>query len=336
MTTSRSLLHLLRRKTGAAVVDGLFRGLSWAGGLHPASRAERYGIRVTRDVAYRPGGRTEHLLDAYVPPGDGPHPIVMYIHGGGFRILSKEALHLVALAYARRGYLVFNINYRLAPRHPFPAAHEDAAAAYAWMIDHASEYRGDLDRLVLAGESAGANLVTSLAVFSCYRRPEPYALEVYRRNVVPKVVVAACGYLQVSDPERFSRRRKLPTFIKDRLAEVHDAYLESSTATDRALADPLLIFESDVRPDRPLPEFYAPVGTKDPVLDDTRRLKAALDRLGTPCSASYFKGEPHAFHALLVHPNARRCWKETFEILDRVIGGETVSGKARTSASSHG
>jgi acetyl esterase len=331
-----SFLHRLRRKTGAAVVDGFFRGISWAGGIHPAARPERYGIHLTRDLAYRGSGMTEHLLDVYVPKGQGPYPIAMYIHGGGFRILSKESHHLIALAYARRGYLVFNINYRLGPKHPFPGAHEDAAAAYCWMIDHAHEYGGDLDRLVLAGESAGANLVTSLALYACYARPERYAAEVYRRGVVPKAVVAACGYLQVSDPERFSRRRKLPGFIKDRLIEVHDAYLGTSTAPDRALADPLLILESGMRPDRALPMFYAPVGTKDPVLDDTRRLKAALDRLGAPCRAAYFKGEPHAFHALLLHPNARRCWKETFEILDDALGGDQVSDKARTSASSRG
>ena len=76
-----------------------------------------------------------------------------------------------------------------------------------------------------AGESAGANLVTALTVACTYERPEPYARAVYERGVVPKAVLPACGILQVSDHERFGRKKKLNGFIAGRIAEVARGYL---------------------------------------------------------------------------------------------------------------
>jgi acetyl esterase len=86
------------------------------------------------------------------------------------------------------------------------------------------------------------------------------------------------------------------------------------------LADPLLVLERTGPPVRPLPPFFAPVGTADPILDDTRRLKVAIDRLGGVCEVRYYPGEPHAFHALLFRPNAQRCWSDAFSFLDQHVG----------------
>ena len=59
------------------------------------------------------------------------------------------------------------------------------------------------------------------------------------------------------------------------------------------------------------------MGTRDPLLDDTRRLGAALDRLGVPYEVRYYPGEIHAFHALVWRPQARAFWRDTFAFLDR-------------------
>jgi acetyl esterase len=136
-------------------------------------------------------------------------------------------------------------------------------------------------------------------------------------------VLPACGVFQVSDMARFGRRRALPTWLTDRLHEVADAYLPGhlDRVTDPPLlADPLLVLESEVEPARALPPFFVPVGTRDPLLDDTRRLKAALDRRGVRCEARYYEGELHAFHALVFRPMAQRCWSETYRFLDEVVG----------------
>jgi acetyl esterase len=317
------LVKRLRMSAGAFVIDNAFRSLSALGRLHPHARPERHRVEVVRDVRYRDTGLDAHLLDVYRPANaTGPLPAVFYVHGGGFRILSKDTHWVMGLGFARRGFVVFNINYRLAPRHRFPAAIEDACHALAWVAAHGAEYGADLSRLVIAGESAGANLATSLALATAYERPEPFARAVFDTGLRPVAVMPACGMLQVSDPGRFARRKKLPSFIADRLEEVTEAYL-GGVSPDRPggfdLADPLLVLERGERPARPLPPFLAVVGTRDPLLDDTRRLKAALDRMGVPCEALYYPGEVHAFHALLWRRNALACWRDKYRFLEKWV-----------------
>jgi acetyl esterase len=175
--------------------------------------------------------------------------------------------------------------------------------------------------VVLAGESAGANLAASLALTLAYEREEPFAREAHATGVVPKAVVPACGVFQVSDMARLKKRKPgMSTFIADRLAEVEAAYLGSDPAScSRDLADPLLVLERGEAPSRPLPPFFLPVGTRDPLLPDTRRMALALRALGVEAVDAYYPGELHAFHALVMRESARRCWRDTFDFLDRHV-----------------
>lgn len=332
----------LRKRVGSLIFRHGLTGASYLGRLHPRARPHRHGIEVIRNLSYRPTGSDDHRLDVYIPVRPPttealnnrpersftaytrPHPVVLYVHGGAFRILSKETHWVMGLAFARRGFLVFNINYRLAPRHPFPAALEDACAALEYVAREAGRHGGDPSRIVLAGESAGANLVTSLALLTSMKRPEPWARRVYELGVKPRAVVPMCGMLQVSDTERFTRRKRLPSWLADRLLETTDAYLGRSQAPDsQLLADPLLLIEElaagRMAVDRPLPPFFASVGTRDPLLDDTRRLEAALKTLGAPHQARYYPGEVHAFQALVFRALAKQCWQETYAFLDQYL-----------------
>lgn len=315
-----SWLERARIRAGAVVVDGFFRALSSAGRLHPQADPARHNVEVLHDLSYTTIDCVEHRLDVYRPRHlTGPCPAVLYIHGGGFRILSKETHWLMGLAFARKGFVVFNINYRLAPQHPYPAALEDACAAYLWVIANGARYGADVSRLVVAGESAGANLAASVTLATAYRRPEPFARAVFDADVRPVAALPACGMLQVSDPQRFQRRKKLPMFVQDRLDEVSRAYL-AGARTDAPggldLADPLVVLERREPPDRPIAPFFAAVGTRDPLLDDTRRLKAAMDHLGARCEVRFYAGEVHAFHALVFRANAVRCWRDTFAFVE--------------------
>lgn len=310
-----------RQKAGVTFVDAFFRGLAGAGRLHPRSRPEAHGLEVIRDLPYTTSGREHHLLDVYRPiRRDGPLRTVLYVHGGGFRILSKESHWLMGLAFAKAGAVVFNINYRLAPQDPFPAAIEDVCRAYEFVLDHAARFGGDPSRLVLAGESAGANLITALTIALTYRRPEPFAAAAFARGVLPKAVLPACGIFQVTDPGRFERRRKINGFVRDRIHEVSRVYLPPELPRSPealALADPLPFLETGPSPERPLPPFFLPVGTKDVLLDDTRRLAMALTRQGARAEARYYPGGIHAFHAFVWQKEAKRCWQDSLHFTAR-------------------
>lgn len=310
----------LRKQAGSAVITNLFKGLGALVRLDPRSKPEKHGVRHLRNIPYISTGNPAHTLDVFIPADSpGPHPVVFYAHGGGFRILSKETHFGMAMQFARRGYLVVNINYRLSGERAFPAAFEDSCQAYCWMCENIEGFGGDLDRLVVAGESAGANLVTGLTVAACYRRDEPYARAVFDTEVVPRVTAAACGILQVSNIERFTEQPRLSRFVAQRLEEVSDAYILAEHPTeDPALdfADPLLFLERAEPPTRPLPAFFLPVGTRDILLDDTRRLGAALDRMGVENQTCYYPGEVHAFHAFVWREQAQACWADQFAFLD--------------------
>ena len=218
-----SQVQALRRAVGAAVVDGFFYAAALGSSALPVARPGLHGVEVERDIPYREGGHPLHMLDVWKPKrANGPMPVCIYIHGGGFRFLSKDTHWIFALIFARRGYVTFNLDYRLAPGNRFPAAVEDVCAAYTWVQQNAHRFGGDPSRIVIAGESAGANLSTVLALSSVQKRPEPFARAVYDTGVVPKAIVPACGIHDVSNPE--ARGLKL-RFLYDRVAEVTDAYL---------------------------------------------------------------------------------------------------------------
>ncbi len=312
-------------------MESFFGGLAGLGALHPAANPKRHGVEVERDLAYGPAGDAHaawHKLDLYRPvKRPRPWPVVFYVHGGAFHLLSKDTHWLMGLAFARFGYLVINISYRLAPKHPYPAALEDTALAYTWMAKHLKELGGDPDRVAVAGESAGGNLVTALTLTACQRREEPWARAVFDSGIVPRATLPFCALLEVTRPERFAERRRLPGWVAGMLRDTSKLYLRGHPKTpspQTELADPLRVLEECVAGiraephfERPLPPFFAPVGTRDPLLDDTRRLEKALAALDVPVEARYYPGGIHAFHAMVWDPAARRCWRDTFAFLDR-------------------
>lgn len=313
----------LWRRGRSLIAHAFFEGLSAAGRIHPAASPKRHGVEVERDLVYGPDKRW-HQLDIYRPVHrPGPWPVVFYVHGGAFHLLSKDTHWLMGLVFARYGYLVVNISYRLAPEHPYPAAVEDTFAAYRWMAERITQLGGDPTRVAVAGESAGGNLITSLTLAACQRRSEPFARAVFDTGLVPRAALPFCALLEVSRPERFAERRgkgRLPFWIDGMIRDVETSYLHGhprgpSPAT--ALANPLRALEAGEAFDRPLPPFFAPVGTRDPLLDDTRRLEKALAALNVPCEARYYPGGIHAFHAMVWDPAARRCWRDALAFLDR-------------------
>lgn len=103
----------------------------------------------------------------YTPKGDGPLPVIVYYHGGGWVIADLDTYDASARALANvANAVVISAHYRQGPEHRFPAAHSDALAAYQWALAHAGDIGGDASRIAVAGESAGGNLAASVAIMA--------------------------------------------------------------------------------------------------------------------------------------------------------------------------
>ena len=97
--------------------------------------------------------------------GTKPHPVVHYIHGGGWVIADLDTYDSSPRAIANAANaIVVSTHYRQAPQHPFPAAHEDSLAAYRWIVQNAASFDGDPKRVAVAGESAGGNMAADIAL----------------------------------------------------------------------------------------------------------------------------------------------------------------------------
>ncbi|MDB5325276.1 MAG: nlhH [Phycisphaerales bacterium] len=108
-------------------------------------------------------------LDARVyTPGNtetnGPLPVIVYYHGGGFVLATIDTYESSARALANQSKaIVVSVEYRKAPEYKWPAAHDDAWAAYQWVTQHAGDFNGDPKKVAVAGESAGGNLAAAVS-----------------------------------------------------------------------------------------------------------------------------------------------------------------------------
>lgn len=113
---------------------------------------------------YASDGRKRLKLDLYRPTREtGPLPVIVMIHGGSWNGGNKRQLRALDLFLAHEGYAVAALNYRHAPKRPFPAAVEDVFRALAFLRAHANQFQLDLSRVVLVGRSAGGQIALSAA-----------------------------------------------------------------------------------------------------------------------------------------------------------------------------
>jgi alpha-L-fucosidase 2 len=125
---------------------------------------------LTNNIEYGKTDGESLRLDAFVPDGPGPFAAVILVHGGGWDSGDKAGgakRSLIAPMedpLGNAGFAWFSINYRLAPKHPYPACIDDLETAIRWVKAHAAEYHLDPSRLAIAGESAGAHMVELAAV----------------------------------------------------------------------------------------------------------------------------------------------------------------------------
>ncbi len=123
-------------------------------------------MKTRLDVAYAPEHGQRGKLDIHLPDDAESLPVVMVIHGGGLRSLSKERMRNVCTFLVEQGWAAVNVNYRLLPDNPFPAPLEDVLDAFRWLqqTEDADLVRQDRTRVAVLGASAGGYLVSMMGV----------------------------------------------------------------------------------------------------------------------------------------------------------------------------
>ncbi len=149
----------------------------------PQITSEVITHRPEFDIAYaQPPGSDPKLtsLDIY-PPSTGENlPVMIFVHGGGWRIGDKKNVEEKPQAFNQAGYLFFSINYRMLPEADVTAQAGDVANAIAWVHEHAVDYGGDPQQIFLMGHSAGAHLVSLVGTDPSYLQNAGFSLNALR------------------------------------------------------------------------------------------------------------------------------------------------------------
>jgi acetyl esterase len=249
-----------------------------------------------------PGGEVAEVRDitvgdipvrVYRPEGEGPLPLVVYLHGGGWAIGSIASFDTVIRALANAsGAVVASVGYRLAPEHPFPAGLDDALAAVRGLHARAAELGADPDRMAIAGDSAGGNLATVAA--RRLRGEVPLRLQA----LIYPATDAGCN---TPSYREFGEGYGLTAASMQRFWNLYldgTEGLEPDTsplrAEDLAGSPPALVLTAD----------------RDPLRDEGEAYAEALRRAGVPVQARRIEGTIHGFWRWLA---ASRCSRQAVD-----------------------
>ncbi|HYH82694.1 MAG TPA: alpha/beta hydrolase [Longimicrobium sp.] len=207
------LVLAMRKKRG---VRGLVEPTPAEGRARFRHECLVFGAPKTKVGAVRdfeiPGPAGPLRVRHYAPRADGPQPLTVYLHGGGFTIGDLDTHDEPCRLLCRHGRThVLAVDYRLAPEHPFPAALEDAHAALRWARTHAGELGADAAKVGIGGDSAGGNLAAVVSIDTARGGSPPIAqLLIYpvtdKRRSRPSEEKFSDGYfLSTEDRKGFSR-----------------------------------------------------------------------------------------------------------------------------------
>lgn len=253
-----------------------------------ASRKPRRHVPVAR-VENRtiPGAHADNEIPVRIYYGLNPErsgvPLIVYLHGGGFVLCDLDSHDACCRRLANGvGAIVVSVDYRLAPEHRFPAAVEDARAATRWVADKGVDLGGDTSRLVLAGDSAGANLAAVACMVARDRGGPSIAFQVLiypvvdqRRKPPGPRTRSAPGVLTLEHQRWFTEQYLGPD--GDRL---------------NALASPILGELAG------LPPAHIVTGELDPLREQGEDFAERLRAAGTPATVRQYPGMFHGFFNL--------------------------------------
>ena len=223
------------------------------------------------------------------PEGDGPFPVLVYLHGGGWMMGTLDSYDSLLRALANAsGAIVAGVDYRLAPEHRYPAALDDSLAAIRWLAENAGELGGDGSRLAVAGDSAGGNL----AAVAARRLRETVRFQA----LIYPVIEPAFDTASYGD---FAEGHGLSSASMQRFWRL---YLDGADPGD---PDAAPLRAGDLAGVAPA---YVLTAEEDVLRDEGEAYAAALQEAGVPTELVRWPGTIHGFFRwLAVTPDAREA-----------------------------
>lgn len=230
----------------------------------------------------------------YWPEGNGPFPVILYIHGGGWVIADLDTYDASARALTNAAQaVVVSTHYRQGPEHKYPAAHDDVFAAYQWTLKNAESLKGDAGRVAVAGESVGGNMA---AVVSIRARDQKMPMPVHQLLVYPVAGtdMNTPSYRENATAKPLSKPM-MEWFAKHYLGEnATKGNPEINLATRRDL--------------KGLPSTTIITAGIDPLRSEGQMLAQALEGAGVNVVARNFDGSTHEFFGMAaVVPDAKEA-----------------------------
>lgn len=272
------------------------------------------GLRETLDLPYLPGD-PDARLDLYLPPeGAGPFPVVVWVHGGAWISGSKDYISNYLRLIAARGYAVVGIDYAIAPGAKYPTPVVQTNAVLAYLAAEGAQLGIDPTRIVLAGDSAGAQIAAQTAI----TLTDPAYAE--RTGLAPQIDGAALRGLVLHCGGHDARGLKLEGAFGAFLRTVLWSYLGTrDIAADPRLAD----FSIPPNLHAGLPAIFISAGNADPLEPQSRAVAERAGQLGVPVDALFFPKDHvpplgHEYQFDLTTEAGQEAFARTMAFLDRV------------------
>lgn len=230
-----------------------------------------------------PGPAGQIPVVVYTPSGSGPFPVLVYFHGGGWVIASPQAYDSSARALANGAKcVVVSVDYRMAPEHKFPAAHEDSYAALQYVMNHTAAMGGDPKRVAVGGESAGGNLATATCLMARDRKGK---MPIHQLLVYPITNYAF-------DTPSYKQNAKAKPLNRAMMMWFFQKYLRTPADGRNPYVSPL---RADVKGLPPATVIAAEI---DPLRSEGRAYYERLRRAGVPASYRIYQGVTHEFFGM--------------------------------------
>ena len=217
----------------------------------------------------------------YTPEGDGPFPVLVFFHGGGFVLGDLNTTDNICKYFANGAEcIVVSVDYRLAPEHKFPAAVEDAYFATQWVEKNAHTFKGDPLRIAVGGESAGGNLAAVVSLLS-------------RSNKTPAIqfqfLIYPCVQFGMETQSMIDCGEKYNLTVSE-MKWFGDHYFSDESQMTNILASPLLVENLEG-----LPPALVVTAEFDPLRDEGEQYADRLASFGVKVKKKCYPGMVHSF-----------------------------------------